>query len=184
MSAALELDRVTYRYPGAAAPALRGVTLEIEPGELVVLAGASASGKSTLLRVAERPRAALPRRPLRRAAPRSAAWTCASTGPAALAREVGTLFQDPETQVVMGTVRAELAFPLENRGAGAVAVARGVEEVALALGIEAPARPLDRRRSPAASSSASRSAPRSPGARGCSCSTSRPRSSTRSPATS
>ena len=37
----------------------------------------------------------------------------------------------------MGTVRAELAFPLENRGHGAAAVARGVEEAALALGIEA-----------------------------------------------
>ena len=47
----------------------------------------------------------------------------------------GTLLQDPETQVVMGTVRAELAFPLENRGFGAAAVARGVEEAALALGI-------------------------------------------------
>jgi hypothetical protein len=38
--------------------------------------------------------------------------------------------------------------------------------------------------SPAASSSGSRSAPPSPDARGCSCSTSRPRSLTRSPATS
>jgi energy-coupling factor transport system ATP-binding protein len=35
----------------------------------------------------------------------------------------------------MGTVRAELAFPLENMGAAEVAVARGVEEAALALGI-------------------------------------------------
>ena len=35
----------------------------------------------------------------------------------------------------MGTVRAELAFPLENLGLGAAAVARGVEEAALALGI-------------------------------------------------
>src|SRR3712207_3835973 len=35
----------------------------------------------------------------------------------------------------MGTVRAELAFPLENRGFGDAAVARGVEEAALALGI-------------------------------------------------
>ncbi|MEA2155785.1 MAG: energy-coupling factor transport system ATP-binding protein, partial [Solirubrobacteraceae bacterium] len=45
------------------------------------------------------------------------------------------LFQDPETQVVLSTVRAELALPLENRGHGAAAVARGVEEAALALGI-------------------------------------------------
>ena len=36
--------------------------------------------------------------------------------PGQLAAAVGTLFQDPETQVVMGTVRAELAFALENRG--------------------------------------------------------------------
>jgi energy-coupling factor transport system ATP-binding protein len=35
----------------------------------------------------------------------------------------------------MGTVRAELALPLENRGEAAPAVARGVEEAALALGI-------------------------------------------------
>ena len=56
-------------------------------------------------------------------------------GPAELSAVAGSLFQDPETQVVMGTVRAELAFPLENRGLGAAAVARGVEEAALALGI-------------------------------------------------
>ena len=42
---ALALDRVTYTYPGAAVPALDDVTLEVAPGELVVLAGASGSGK-------------------------------------------------------------------------------------------------------------------------------------------
>ena len=56
-------------------------------------------------------------------------------GPAELSAVAGSLFQDPETQVVMGTVRAELAFPLENRGWSEAAVARGVEEAALALGV-------------------------------------------------
>ena len=37
----------------------------------------------------------------------------------------------------MSSVRAELALALESRGHGAAAVARGVEEVALALGIDA-----------------------------------------------
>jgi energy-coupling factor transport system ATP-binding protein len=130
----LALDRVTYAYPGAPVPALRDVSLRVEPGEFVVLAGASGSGKSTLLRAA----AGL--------VPHFHGGTFAGTlrcggldtrehGPGELAAVAGTLFQDPETQVVMSSVRAELAFPLENRGWTGSAVARGVEEAALALGL-------------------------------------------------
>jgi energy-coupling factor transport system ATP-binding protein len=133
---ALELSRVSYSYPGAPGPALRELTLEIAQGEFVVLAGGSAAGKSTLLGLAS---GLVPH--FHGGHFDGGAEICGMDlrehGPAALAREVGTLFQDPETQVVMATVRAELAFPLENRGHSAVAVARGVEEVALALGIEA-----------------------------------------------
>ena len=63
-------------------------------------------------------------------------------GPGELAAVCGTVFQEPETQVVMGGVRAELSLPLEHRGESAAAVARAVEEVALALGV---AHLLDRR---------------------------------------
>jgi energy-coupling factor transport system ATP-binding protein len=130
----LELDRVTYRYPGADRPALYNVTLEIAPGELVVLAGASGSGKSTLLRAAN---GLVPHFHGGELAGRVtvAGMDTREHGPGELAGAVGTLFQDPETQIVMGTVRAELAFPLENRGEPSSAVARGVEEAALALGI-------------------------------------------------
>ncbi|MBV8944296.1 MAG: ATP-binding cassette domain-containing protein [Solirubrobacterales bacterium] len=130
----LSLDGVTYSYPGAAAPALLEVGLELAPGELVVLAGGSGSGKSTLLRVAN---GLVPHFHGGVFAGRAtvAGMDTRDHGPGEVARAVGTLFQDPETQVVMGTVRAELALPLENRGEPAPAVARGVEEVALALGI-------------------------------------------------
>jgi energy-coupling factor transport system ATP-binding protein len=130
----LELDHVTYTYPGASVPALEGVTLQIEAGELVVLAGASGSGKSTLLRSAS---GLVPHFHGGAFAGRVmvAGMDTSEHGVGELAGVVGTLFQDPETQVVMGTVRAELAFPLENRGESPQAVARGVEEAALALGI-------------------------------------------------
>jgi energy-coupling factor transport system ATP-binding protein len=130
----LELERVTYSYPGSERPAIEDVTLELTPGELVVLAGASGSGKSTLLRVAS---GLVPHFHGGVFAGRAlvAGMDIRQHGPGELAAAVGTLFQDPETQIVMGTPRAELAFPLENRGESDAAVARGVEEAALALGI-------------------------------------------------
>jgi energy-coupling factor transport system ATP-binding protein len=130
----LSLDRVTYSYPGAAALALEDVSLEIGPGELVVLAGASGSGKSTLLRVAN---GLVPHFHGGVFAGEAivAGMDTRAHGPGQLAGAVGTLFQDPETQVVMGTVRSEVALPLENRGEPGPSVARAVEEVSLALGI-------------------------------------------------
>ena len=130
----LDLSEVTYTYPRAPRPALDAVTLHVNPGELVVVAGASGSGKSTLLRVAS---GLVPHFFGGMIAGQAivAGMNTRTHGPGELAAAVGTLFQDPETQVVMGTVRAELALPLENRGASAAAVARGVEEAALALGI-------------------------------------------------
>ena len=130
----LALEDVTYRYPGVNEPALRSVSLTVEPGEFVVLAGGSGSGKSTLLRAA----AGLV--PHFHGGTFAGRLVCGGLdtrehGPAELAAVAGTLFQDPETQVVMASVRSELAFPLENRGWSAAAVARGVEEAALALGI-------------------------------------------------
>jgi len=131
----LSITSLSYAYPeGGGRLAVRDVSLDIEPGEFVVLAGGSGSGKSTLLRASSG------------LVPHFHGGTFTGTvivggmdtrghGPAEIAAVAGTLFQDPETQVVMGTVRAELAFPLENRGWSGAAVARGVEEAALALGI-------------------------------------------------
>jgi energy-coupling factor transporter ATP-binding protein EcfA2 len=140
MSAALDFQGVSYRYPGAEQPSLEGIDLVVEEGELCVLAGLSGSGKSTLLAAAC---GLVPHFHGGEFAGRVevGGMDTRHNGPSELSLVCGTLLQDPETQVVMGTVRAELAFPLENRGYPRAAVARGVEEVALALGIE---RLLDR----------------------------------------
>jgi ATP-binding cassette subfamily B protein/ATP-binding cassette subfamily C protein len=50
-SAAVELDRVSFRYPGKEAWALRDVTLTVAPGEKLGLVGENGAGKSTLVKL-------------------------------------------------------------------------------------------------------------------------------------
>jgi energy-coupling factor transport system ATP-binding protein len=134
-------ERFGYRYPEGSRPSLRDVTLTIEPGTFTVVAGVSGSGKSTLLRAFS---GLVPHFHGGEATGELSVGglDVREHGPGELAAVCGTVFQEPETQVVMGGVRAELELPLEHRGEPAGAVARAVEETALALGV---AHLLDRR---------------------------------------
>jgi energy-coupling factor transport system ATP-binding protein len=131
---ALALAGVTYAYPTADAPALRDVSLDLSPGEFALLAGRSASGKSTLLRAAC---GLVPHFHGGEIEGRIevAGIDAISAGPGELAAVVGYVAQDPETQVVSTTVAAEIELPLEMRGDAPASRARAVEEVALALAI-------------------------------------------------
>jgi energy-coupling factor transporter ATP-binding protein EcfA2 len=130
----LAISELRYSYPESGAEALREVSLSVGAGELIVLAGRSASGKSTLLR------AACGLVPHFHGGEVSGQVVVAGhdtreAGPGELAGAVGFVAQDPETQVVSTTVRAEIELPLELRGERPAARARAVEEVALALAI-------------------------------------------------
>jgi len=50
----LAFEQVIFSYPEAPAPVLRGVSLELEPGETVALVGTTGSGKTTLLNLVPR----------------------------------------------------------------------------------------------------------------------------------
>ncbi|WP_374140343.1 ATP-binding cassette domain-containing protein [Sphingomonas sp.] len=52
LSGGIEMRGVTFRYPGAAEPVLRDVSVKIAPGERVALLGRVGSGKSTFARLA------------------------------------------------------------------------------------------------------------------------------------
>lgn len=131
---ALAVEGLSYSYARAAAPALLDVSVEVAPGEFVLLAGRSASGKSTLLRAAC---GLVPHFHGGEVDGRVevAGLDAIAAGPGELAAAVGYVAQDPETQVVSTTVAAEIELPLEMRGDGPGDRARAVEEVALALAI-------------------------------------------------
>jgi energy-coupling factor transport system ATP-binding protein len=109
------LERLTYSYPGAEEPALREISLELGPGQIIALLGPSGSGKSTLVRALA---GLVPHFHGGKFSGRAivAGHDTRLVRPAELTGTVATVFQDPEDQVVMSIVRNEVAFGLENIG--------------------------------------------------------------------
>jgi len=107
---------LTFTYGDADRSALAGVSLEVEPGEIVLLTGRSGCGKTTLIRAFA---GLVPHFHGGRfgGSVEVGGHDTRRTRPAELAGTVATLFQDPEDQVVFGGVLAEVSFGIENAGA-------------------------------------------------------------------
>ena len=129
------LDRVTYTYPARHSPALRQVQLTLDEGRFVVVAGPSAGGKSTFLRLFN---GLVPQFSGGRFEGRvSVCGRDATRTPSRdLARTAGMVFQDPEAQSIVDRVEDEIAFALEQRGLRPSEMRARIDGVLRALAIE------------------------------------------------
>ncbi len=130
----LRIERLTFRYHTRPEPALRDVSLTLEPGELLLVAGASGCGKTTLIRCIN---GLIPRTYRGELQGRILVYgqDARSMSMAEFSQKVGTLLQDPERQIVGSFVLNEVAFGLENLGLPRAEIRARVEEVLAYLGI-------------------------------------------------
>ncbi len=104
-------DNVAYTYEGAETPALRGVSLTVEPGEFVAVLGHNGSGKSTLAKLLNALYVPTEGKVLVNGmdtADDDRIWD--------IRRTAGMIFQNPDNQIVATVVREDVAFGLENLG--------------------------------------------------------------------
>ncbi|PKQ28039.1 MAG: ABC transporter [Candidatus Anoxymicrobium japonicum] len=128
----VEIENLSYWYPRRDVPALSDVSLRVSPGEFILLVGASGSGKSTLCRAVN---GLVPHFYGGRIAGKVkvAGTDTATTDVRDLARVVGMVFQDPESQLISENPVAEVAFGLENIGLEPQQIRKRVEEVLASL---------------------------------------------------
>ena len=131
------LDNVSYMYPRSPAPVLRDVSLTIQRGEFLGLLGPTGAGKTTLCLT------------LNGIVPQFfggrffghatvAGLDTLEQPISRLARHVGAVFEDPETQLIATSVENEIAFALENLRVPREEILRRIPRVLGSCGWRAP----------------------------------------------
>ena len=124
----LTLENVYFVY-ATGSPALQGVTLTVEPGELLALVGPNGAGKSTLARLCNGLLKPTQGRVL------VGPHDTRELSPAQLARWVGYVFQHPDHQIFAATVWEEIAFGPQNLNIPPAEVGQRVEEMLSLFGL-------------------------------------------------
>lgn len=107
----VRIRNLTFKYKGRS-PVLSGLNATFRNGTLTLITGASGSGKSTLLKLIAR---LLPVSSIDHGSIHFGSRPLSRILPTELSNYVTMMFQDPNRQFAMRTVKHELIFTLENR---------------------------------------------------------------------
>ena len=106
---------LSFQYRSRTEPAIQAISLELHPGEVMLLAGSSGCGKTTLLRCIN---GLIPHSYRGKLSGDILIYGQSNAGMklAEISQKVGTLLQDPERQILGSYVLNEVCFGLENLG--------------------------------------------------------------------
>jgi len=104
-----------FRYNSRTTPAIEDINLHLEPGQIVLLAGSSGCGKTTLMRCVN---GLIPHtyQGYMQGEIELYGKSIKGMGLAEISKHVGTLLQDPERQILGTYVINEVCFGLESQG--------------------------------------------------------------------
>jgi len=111
----LVIENLAFRYRSRTEAAIRNISLEVQPGQVVMIAGASGCGKTTLARCIN---GLIPRSYKGDLSGRILlqGQEISKLALSRISQMVGTVLQDPERQILGTRVLFEVAFGLENLG--------------------------------------------------------------------
>ena len=123
----LIIEKLSFRYRDRKSPAIRDISFSANPGEILLIAGASGCGKTTLIRCVN---GLIPRSYKGEVSGRilirgeeTSRWPLSK-----ISQTIGTVLQDPERQILGTKVLHEVAFGLENLGIPRAEIISRVDE--------------------------------------------------------
>ena len=130
MQPIIQVENITFTYPDEDHPALRGVSLEIEPGTFTAVLGHNGSGKSTLAKHFNAIYTPTTGRVLV-----DGMDTADEENLLAVRGTVGMVFQNPDNQIVANVVEDDVAFAPENLGVEPQEIRRRVDAALKQVGM-------------------------------------------------
>ncbi len=130
----LSIEDLTFRYSRRSEPAIKNINLQLTAGEILLIAGASGCGKTTLARCVN---GLIPHSYKGELSGKIIleGQDIANLPLARISQMIGTVLQDPERQILGSRVLNEVAFGLENLGWSREKILSSVEQAMSYLGI-------------------------------------------------